>query len=72
MGNFCFLKSRVGNLDDAFNLEVAVKKVSVGDTDVEFAIGEGSDTAENRLNQLIEHLRTSGEGELVCYRKIKW
>lgn len=71
-GEFLFALKQAGKLDEVFNLETAVKSVKAGDTDVSFAIGDGTQTPEQRLNSLISYLMTKGEGEFVCYRKIKW
>ncbi len=70
-GEFLFTKKQTGQLTDMFNLEVAVKQIQTGDSNVTFAL-EGSQTNEQQLNSLISNLRYSGEGELVCYRKLKW
>lgn len=71
-GEFLFTKKQTGQLDGTFNLEVAVKQIQTGDTNVTFAIGEGSQTPEQRLNNLIAYLMAKGEGDFVCYRKVKW
>jgi hypothetical protein len=71
-GEFLFAMKQTGKLDTVFNLEAAVKSVKAGDTDVTLAIGEGTQSPEQRLNALLSYLMTKGEGEFVCYRKIKW
>ncbi|MCM1136762.1 MAG: hypothetical protein NC400_14455 [Clostridium sp.] len=54
------------------DLEAAVKQIQAGDTNVVFATGEGSLTAEQRLNGLINYLLTYGRSEFSCYRKVRW
>lgn len=71
-GEFLFSKKQCGKLDDIFNLEMAVKQVQTGDTNITFAIGEGTETSEDRLNKLISYLINVGEGDFVCYRKLSW
>lgn len=71
-GEFLFAMKQTGKLDEVFNLEAAVKSVQAGDTNVTLAIGDGTQSPEQRLNALISYLMTKGEGEFVCYRKIKW
>ena len=71
-GEFLFALKQTGKLNETFNLEAAVKQVQAGDTNVSFAIGEGSQTPEQRLNNLLTYLMTKGEGDFVCYRKIRW
>lgn len=46
-----------------------VKSVSVGDTSTSFEVGK---TPEERLSAALELLKKAGEGELACYRKIRW
>lgn len=54
------------------DLEAAVKQIQAGDTTVQFAAGEGSQTPEQRLNQLINYLLSYGRAELACYRRLRW
>lgn len=73
-GEFLFSKKQSGqlNADNGFDIEMAIKQVQAGDTDVTFAVGEGSETLETKLNALISYLMNYGEGDFVCYRQIKW
>lgn len=73
-GEFLFSKKQTGqlNAENGFDIEMAVKQVQAGDTNVTFAIGEGSETLETKLNVLISYLINCGESEFVCYRQIKW
>ena len=54
------------------DLDAAVKQIQTGDTNVTFATGEGSLTAEQRLDAFINRLLTYGRNEFSCYRKITW
>lgn len=73
-GEFLFSKKQTGqlNAENGFDIEMAVKQVQTGDTNVTFAIGEGSETLETKLNALISYLINCGESEFVCYCQIKW
>ncbi len=71
-GEFLFAKKQTGQLDSTFNFETAVKQIQMGDTNITYAIGDGSQTMEQRIDALISVLMNSGEGEMACYRKIKW
>lgn len=72
-GNFLFEKKAVDSDSLAgFDLDAAVKQIQEGDTSVTFAIGEGSVTPEQRLDNLIAYLMTYGEKELVSYRCMAW
>ena len=54
------------------DLDYAVKQLQEGDKNTVFATGEGSLTAEQRLNNLLNYLLTYGRDEFSCYRRIRW
>lgn len=69
-GEFLFAKKSTGKLDMTdLDLEGAVKQISEGDVTITFANGVSD---ENKINQFINYLMTKGEGDLVCFRKLKW
>ena len=57
---------------DGFDLEAAVKQITEGDTSVTFAVGEGSQTPEQRLDRLIAGLLEGRKDELYRYRRFVW
>ena len=63
-----FSPDNIAGLDS----DMEVKPIQTGDTTTVFAIGEGSLTAEQRLNAFLNYLLTYGRGEFSCYRKIRW
>lgn len=73
-GEFLFSKKQTNqlNAENGFDIETAIKQVQAGDTNVTFAIGEGSETLETKLNTLIAYLMNIGENDFICYRQIKW
>lgn len=54
------------------DLDFAVKQIQKGDTNTVFAVGEGSQTPEQRLNTFINYLLTYGKGEFARYRRLLW
>lgn len=54
------------------DLEAAVKQIQAGDTNVTFATGEGSLTAEQRLDNFLSYLMTCGRKQFSCFRRIRW
>ena len=50
----------------------AVKSIQEGDTNIIFALGEGSSTPEQRLNSLIDYLINGRIGEIYRYRRLVW
>lgn len=71
VGEYLYMKKCVGQLE-AFDLDAAIKSIQEGDTNISFALGEGSFTPEQRLNSLIEHLRNERIGEIYRYRRLVW
>lgn len=55
-----------------FDLDFAVKQIQTGDTSTTFAVGEGSQTPEQRLNTFINYLLSYGRTEFSAFRRIKW
>nr|DAO27367.1 MAG TPA: head to tail adaptor [Caudoviricetes sp.] len=63
-----FAPGSIAGLD----LEAAVKQIQTGDTSTTFATGEGSQTAEQRLNALLSYLLTYGKEQFSCFRRLRW
>ena len=55
-----------------FNLDAAVKQIQEGDTNISFAVGEGSKTDEQRLDGFIDYLLNYGRDEFITYRRFRW
>ena len=69
-GEFLYNQKQSGRLDIAgIDLSGAIKQISEGDTSVTFADGTSD---EQKFGQLLVTLRTMGEGEFVCYRRLVW
>lgn len=69
-GEFLFTKKQTGQLTiDGLDLTGAIASISEGDTSVTFVSGA---TDDDRFNLLVNYLMTKGEGDFVCYRKLKW
>lgn len=72
-GEFLFNKKQSNQLElDSFNFDVAVKQLQMGDTNIQFATNEGSETDEQKITSLINYLMNYGEEQLICCRKLKW
>jgi len=57
---------------EGLDLECAVKQVQTGDTNTVFAVGEGSQTPEQRLSAFISGLLSYGRAEFGAFRRIRW
>lgn len=70
-----FLKEKKSTAIDTLlglDLTQAVQSIKEGDTSITFAIGNGNETPEQKLNSLINHLIYDSEKMLVSYRCFKW
>ena len=73
VGEFLLAKKTFAPDDIAgLNLDMAVERIQQGDSDTVFAVGKGSQTAEQRLDALIQHMLTGGREQFSCYRRIRW
>lgn len=70
-GQYLSLKKGSGQLE-GFDLEAAVKQIQEGDTNTVFAIGDGSQTPEQRLDTLIARLTHDRSREFIRFRRIQW
>ena len=69
-GEFLFAKKQSGQLDiSGLDFKSAISSIKEGDTDVSF---DNSISDEVKFNQLLNYLMTVGEGDFVCYRRLKW
>lgn len=62
------------NSGQSINIDLSAETTSVqeGDTRVDFSIGKGTMTNEQRVDKLINHLINGRKHELLTYRKISW
>lgn len=63
-----FAPDSIAGLD----LSCAVKQIQEGDTNITFAVGQGSLTPEQRLDNFINYLLAAGQDEILHYRRLKW
>ena len=73
VGEYLTFKKNAGQLDiEGLDLEAAVKQIQEGDTNTVFAIGNGSQTPEQRLDTLIARLTRDRSREFIRFRRIQW
>lgn len=70
-GQYLFIKKAAGTLQ-GFDGQMAIKQLQEGDTSVTYAIGDGARTPEERLDMLVENLRTIPPGLAAAWRKMRW
>lgn len=72
-GEFLKMKKTFSPIElSGLDLDAVVKQLSIGDTSVTFAVGDGTQTAEQRLDAFIDHLLNFRRGELTAYRQVRW
>lgn len=62
-----YLQANIVALVGAENLDVPTQ-IKMGDTQVSF----NSKSAEDRLKEMAQIFANYGEGELTCFRRLKW
>lgn len=69
-GEVLFALKQTGNLDlDNLDLDTAITQIHEGDTTVQFASGSSDN---EKFTIFVNYLLTEGDGDFVCYRKVKW
>ena len=71
VGEYLNLKKNSGELE-GFDTEAAIKQIQEGDTNLTFALGAGSSTPEQRLDNLINYLINGRTREFIRYRRVVW
>lgn len=72
VGEFLLYMKNSGQLLDIYDLQPTVKTIKEGDTQVNYAIGEGNMTPEKRLDTLITSLTNNFERFVSQYRSVPW
>lgn len=67
---FLLALKNTGKLElNELDLSGAITQLKEGDTTIQFANGLSED---EKFTMYLNYLLTKGEGDLVCYRKLKW
>lgn len=70
-GEFLAGRYATGDLSN-FDFEASVKRISEGDTTVEYAYGSGSSTPEQRFKAYVDTLRNPPPYVFSSVRKLRW
>lgn len=69
-GEFLLALKQTGQLTIAnLDLSGAITQLKEGDTTIQFADGSSED---EKFTVFVNYLLTRGEGDFVCYRRLKW
>ena len=68
---FLYYKKNSGSLK-GFNYDVVIKSIKEGDTQIQYAVGQGEDTPENRFDAFVKHLERGFDKVLTPHRRLLW
>ena len=70
-GEFLYFKKNSGALE-GFNYDAVIKSIKEGDTTIQYAVGQGEDTPENRFDSFVKQLERGFDKVLVPHRRLLW
>lgn len=68
---FLYYKKNSGTLS-GFDYDIPIKTLKEGDTQIQYAVGQGEDTPENRFDSLVKSLERGFDKWLTPHRRIRW
>lgn len=69
--DFLYFKKNSGSLK-GFNYDVVIKSIKEGDTQIQYAVGQGEDTPENRFDAFVKQLERGFDKVLTPHRRLLW
>lgn len=69
--DFLYYKKNSGSLK-GFNYDVVIKSIKEGDTTIQYAVGQGEDTPENRFDAFIKQLERGFDKWCTPHRRLQW
>lgn len=69
--SFLYYKKNSGSLE-GFNYDAVIKQIKEGDTTIQYAVGQGEDTAENRFDSFVKQLERGFDKWITPYRRLRW
>lgn len=68
---FLFYKKNSGSLE-GFNYDAVIKQIKEGDTTIQWAVGQGEDTPENRFDSFVKQLERGFDKWITPHRRLRW
>lgn len=68
---FLYFKKNSGSLD-GFNYDAVIKQIKEGDTTIQYAVGQGEDTPENRFDTFVKSLERGFDKWCAPHRRLQW
>lgn len=69
--DFLYFKKNSGSLE-GFNYEAVIKSIKEGDTQIQYAVGQGEDTPENRFDAFVKSLERGFDKWCTPHRRLRW
>ena len=69
--DFLYYKKNSGSLE-GFNYDAVIKQIKEGDTTVQYAVGQGEDTPENRFDAFVKSLERGFDKWITPHRRLRW
>ena len=69
--DFLNYKKNSGSLE-GFNYDVVIKSIKEGDTQIQYATGQGEDTPESRFDSFVKSLERGFDKVLTTHRRLVW
>lgn len=69
--DFLYYKKNSGSLE-GFNYDAVIKSIKEGDTQIQYAVGQGEDTPENRFDSFVKQLERGFDKWITPHRRLRW
>ena len=69
--DFLYFKKNSGSLE-GFNYDAVIKSIKEGDTQIQYAVGQGEDTPENRFDAFVKALERGFDKWITPHRRLRW
>lgn len=69
--DFLYFKKNSGSLA-GFNYDAVIKSIKEGDTQIQYAVGQGEDTPENRFDAFVKALERGFDKWITPHRRLRW
>ena len=69
--DFLYYKKNSGSIE-GFNYDAVIKQIKEGDTTINYAVGQGEDTPENRFDSFVKQLERGFDKWITPHRRLRW
>ena len=69
--DFLYYKKNSGSLN-GFNYDAVIKSIKEGDTQIQYAVGQGEDTPESRFDAFVKSLERGFDKWITPHRRLRW